>query len=424
MFFYLERELHKYLEITRENEDTCVTTKEIKYLSLIITIFIGACIETDIFLPAFPDMIDYFSTTEEAIQSLLTWNFIGICLSGPIYGPLSDSHGRKKLLMAALSLFLIGSLFTLSAQTFEMMLFGRLLQGLGCGGCFTLGTAVMFDTFQSEKAIRALNLINSIIPFMMAAAPLLGGYLNYTFGFRSNFLAISLFALLSFLITLFFLPETHAVEKRAPFSIERIAKDYKLAFTTLQFWQLTIVVSLAFAGYMVFLSATAVLFVMQFGVSKAIFPLFQATIIAAWLVGSLTCSHAIRKWGTNKVKQIGTTMIALSGIWLVGSAIVAPEDPYLLTSGILIYTFGINWTQGLYFLECMELLPGIKGVTASLLTSTRLLITAGVVALSSHFYDGKVYAVVMIVSGIILTSLTTIFFYERAKTRKTLLIKP
>jgi MFS transporter, DHA1 family, multidrug resistance protein len=392
-----------------------VTTKEIKYLLLIITIFTGACIETDIFLPAFPDMIDYFSTTEEAIQGLLTWNFVGICLSGPIYGPISDSYGRKNPLLLALGIFLLGSIMTLMAQSFELMLVGRFLQGLGSGGCFTLGTAVLFDTFKAEKAIRALNLTNSIVPFIMAAAPMLGGYLNYAFGFRSNFLAITLFVLISLTICLFFLPETHALEKRKPLKIRKITRDFKLAFSSLPFWQLTIVVSLAFAGYMAFLSATAVLFVMQFGVSKALFPLFQAAIIGAWLIGSLTCSRGIRLWGTDNVKKAGTTMIAIGGAWLVASAYAAPENPYWLTSGMLIYTFGINWTQGLYFPECMELLPEIKGVTASLITSTRLLITAGVVGLSSYLYDMTIYPVVMIVSGIIITSLVTIFFYERHK---------
>jgi len=49
--------------------------KERKYLFLIIVIFIAACIETDIYLPAFPEMMVWFSASEGAIQSLLTWNF-------------------------------------------------------------------------------------------------------------------------------------------------------------------------------------------------------------------------------------------------------------------------------------------------------------------------------------------------------------
>src|ERR1700690_3788106 len=102
---------------------------ELKYLFLIIVVFIAACIETDIYLPAFPDMMKYFSASESAIQGLLTWNFIGICVSGPFYGPISDSYGRKKPILVALGMFLAGSLITLFAQNLDQMLWGRILQG-------------------------------------------------------------------------------------------------------------------------------------------------------------------------------------------------------------------------------------------------------------------------------------------------------
>ena len=148
---------------------------ELKYLFLIIVVFIAACVETDIYLPAFPDMIKWFNTTEGAIQGLLTWNFVGICVSGPFYGPISDSFGRKKPLLVALGMFLAGSLITLFAQTLDQMLWGRILQGLGSGGCFTLGTAIIFDAFKKDRAIDALNKLNTAIPLIMAGAPLFGG---------------------------------------------------------------------------------------------------------------------------------------------------------------------------------------------------------------------------------------------------------
>lgn len=187
--------------------------KEFKYLFLIIVVFIAACIETDIYLPAFPDMMKWFSASEGAIQGLLTWNFVGICFAGPLYGPLSDAFGRKKPLLAALGLFLLGSIITLFAQTIEQMLIGRIFQGLGSGGCFTLGTAIIFDAFQKDKAINALNKLNIIIPLIMAGAPMLGGFLNQAYGFRSNFLVIGLFVLVSLGVCLFFFDETLSVEK-------------------------------------------------------------------------------------------------------------------------------------------------------------------------------------------------------------------
>ncbi len=392
-----------------------LTKTELKYLFLIIVVFIAACIETDIYLPAFPDMMAWFSVSEGAIQSLLTWNFVGICLSGPLYGPLSDSFGRKKPLMAALGMFLAGSIITLFAQNLDQMLLGRVLQGVGSGGCFTLGTAIIFDAFQKERAIAALNKLNTIIPLIMAAAPVAGGYLNHAFGFRSNFLAIAIFVALSLIVCLFFFEETLAKEKRTPFQGKKVLDDFKQAFCNLGFWQVTVVISLIFSGYIAFLSGSAVLFVVEFGMSKTIFPLVQATLLGGWVAGSLLLDRAIVKWGTPKVKKTGTILCVLGGVGFALAALVMPRDPYLLTAGMVIYAFGANWVIGLYFPEGMELLPDIKGVTASLLTSARLLIASLIVGVASALYNATIYPLAIIIFGTIVIILPTLFWFEKRK---------
>lgn len=385
---------------------------ETKHLFLIIVIFVAACMETDIFLPTLPDMMSHFGVSESAIQKLLTWNFIGICLAGPFYGPLSDSFGRKKPLLTALGFFLAGSLITLFASHFEWMLYGRFLQGVGSGGCFTLGTAIVFDAFQAKKAVQAINRLNSIIPCLIAGAPLAGGYLNHVYGFRANFLAIAFFVLLSCVISVVFFKETHPKEKRLPFEIKKIGIDFKRAALCLPFWQLTLIVTLLFAGYLVFLSGTAVLFVVDYGVSKTVFPLFQGALLGSWVIASLMCDAAVAKWGQAKVKQIGMYGVLFGGAVLVAITCLAPRDPYLLTLAMVIYSFGSNWAQGLYFPEAMEFLPDIKGITASLLTSVRLLLTALFIALAAAFYDGTIYPLSIVVLGIIATTFSLVLIYE------------
>lgn len=398
--------------------------KELKYLILIFVVFIAACIETDIYLPAFPDMMRFFSASEGEIQSLLTWNFIGICLSGPFYGPISDAFGRKRPLMAALGMFLAGSLITLFAHSFDLMLWGRVLQGLGSGGCFTLGTAIIFDAFQDKKAIRAINQLNLTIPIIMAAAPMLGGYLNQAYGFRSNFLTIALFVFASFAVCWFFFDETLSKEKRRPFEMRKVMVDFKLALTSLPLWQMTLVVSLLFAGYITFVSSTAVLFVVEFGVSKQMFPFYQAAILGAWVVGSLTCSRALEKWGVFKLKIAGVVLIVVGGIGFAISAWVAPQNPLLQTCAMMLYAFGGNWMMGFYFPEGMEVLPEIKGVAASLITSARLLIAAMIVGAASALYDGTIFPVVAVVVVIIAAILPIIYFYEKQRSKATSIPPP
>jgi DHA1 family bicyclomycin/chloramphenicol resistance-like MFS transporter len=392
--------------------------RELNFLFLIVVVFIAACIETDIYLPAFPDMMVWFSASEGAIQSLLTWNFIGICVSGPFYGPLSDAFGRKKPLLVALGMFLAGSLLTLVAQTMDQMLIGRILQGIGSGGCFTLGTAILFDAFQKEKAIAAMNNLNTIIPVIMAGAPLLGGYLNASFGFRSNFLAIALFVLLSIILSLFFFEETLPKEKRTAFKVRSVLADFTEAFTCMAFWQVSIVCSLLFAAYIAFLSGTSVLFVVEFEMSKTLFPFLQASLLGAWVAGSLLLKRAIAKWGNFRVKKIGTVLCVIGAILLALFTLLAPRDPFLLTLGMILYAFGANWVFGLYFPEGMEILPHIKGVAASLITSARLLIAALVVGLTSTLYDSTIYPLTLVVVATIVLIVPVLILYERRQKLK------
>lgn len=389
--------------------------KETYHLFFILVIFMAACIETDIYLPAFADMMDHFQVSEEAIQRLLTWNFVGICLSGPLYGPISDAYGRKGPLLVALGLFLLGSVMTVVTDSFEAMLWGRFLQGLGSGGCFTLGTAIIFDAFEGERSVTAISQINSIAPFIMAAAPMVGGYLNQAFGFRSNFIAIAISVSLSLVLSLFFFKETHTKEKRTRIQARKLFSDFKRACTSWPFWQLTFVVSLLNAGYLAFLATIAVLFIVSFGVSKSDFPYYQGAILLSWLVASLLCTKALKSLGLFRLKVTGTCLVILGAVGFALGAKLSPENPLLHTLTMMLFTFGVNWTQGLYFPECMQILPEIKGISASLLTSTRLLLTALVIDLASRGYDGTIYPILFVTVAISAVSLALIMAYETKK---------
>lgn len=391
---------------------------EWKTLFLIIVVFIAACIETDIYLPAFIDMMHFFSVSEGEIQSLLTWNFTAICISGPLYGPLSDVFGRKKPLMVALGLFLAGSIVTLFADSFDWMLIGRVLQGLGSGGCFTLGTAIIFDSFQKEKAIQALNKINSIVPFIMAAAPMLGGYLNQMYGFRSNFSAITICVLASFIICLLFFDEPLPQGKRVPLNLKQIGQDFKKVSCSIPFWQTTFIVSLLFSGYLAFLSGISILFVAEFGVSKSHLPFYQAAVLGAWIVANFLFKHLVDGWGLIKIKTVGTTVFLIAGLCFALSAWMAPQNPYFVTGAMMLYALGTNWVQGIYFPEGMDLFPDLKGITASLLTSGRLLISAFVVGLAGSLYNSTIYPLAALICTLLMIVFGLILLYEKTHRSK------
>ena len=394
-----------------------MTKRELKYFFLITIIFLAACIETDIYLPAFPNMMGYFGVSEEAIQRLLTWNFIGICVSGPFYGPISDAIGRRRPLLFALLFFFLGSIMTIMAQGYSLMLIGRLLQGVGAGGCFTLGSAIIFDAFHKDRSVQALNKLNLAIPIFMSCAPIVGGWLNMHYGFRSNFTFIGVVTFLSLLVCWWVLDEPLPEEKRMPLKGKVLAKNFGRAMKSFPFWQMTIVISLLFAGYLLFLSQAAVLFVVSFGIDESLFQFFQASILIAWLAASLLFSRIMKRFGPLFMKMSGIYFVIGGGVAMILATYFAPRNPYLLTSSMLFYSFGVNWIMSLYFPEGMEALPDIKGITSSLLTSFRLLITVFIIGIVSRAYNGSVYPTAFTIVLIVAICMPMLLFYEAQKKR-------
>ena len=177
------------------------------------------------------------------------------------------------------------------------------------------------------------------------------------------------------------------------------------------------VISIIFAGYIAFLSGTSVLFVVEFGMSKKVFPFIQAAILGGWVLGSLLLNRAIAKWGILKIKKAGIALCVIGGLGLTLFALIFPRDPYLVTAWMMLYAFGANWIIGLYFPEGMEILPNIKGIMASLLTSARLLVAAVVVGIASSLYNGTVYPLAVIIFITIVVLLPTLFFYEKRRSK-------
>lgn len=390
--------------------------KENTYLLLILTIFSAACIETDIYLPAFSDMMAAFSVTESDIQKLLTWNFMGLCFAGLLYGPVSDAYGRKKPLLAALLLFFAGSVITLGSENYSLMLIGRVLQGVGSGGCFTLGTAIIFDLFQKERAVAALNKLNTIVPFLLAGAPLLGGCLNARFGYRANFMAIAAAVLFSLMACSLFLEETLQPERIKKLEIKAILRDFKRIATSLPFWLLTAVISLLFSGFLLFLSTISVFFVVALGVEKTLFPLYQGVQLLAYLAASLTCGRAIARWGARSVKMGGLVAVFTAGIGIIAGALWFPGNPGLISAAMLPYSFGFMWLQTPYVAEIMALHPDITGAAASVLTSARLMIAAAVIGFAAACYNGTILPCALIIAAALVVIGLAAYTYERRNT--------
>lgn len=118
---------------------------------MIVLMFSTVCMETDIYVPAFPIMKDFFLIGDTEIQYGIIYNFIGICLGSLFFGPLSDSFGRRKTLRIGLFIFAISSWLCVYFDNYNLFLLSRFIQGLGAAAPMVASFAILLDKYDTKK---------------------------------------------------------------------------------------------------------------------------------------------------------------------------------------------------------------------------------------------------------------------------------
>ncbi|MDD1779944.1 multidrug effflux MFS transporter [Enterovibrio sp. ZSDZ35] len=371
---------------------------------LILMIFLAAAMETDIYLPAFPDMMAAFDTNETMIQRILSFNFLGICLASLIYGPLSDAIGRRKVLNIGYALFIAGSIGCVFSDSIEILIFWRFVQGFGSAACMIIGAAMVFDLYKAEKAAEIVSDLNSLVVSIIAFAPMLGGWINYQFGYTYNFVFIAVLTIATGLICFFKLPESLPVEKRKTLSVKGVGRDYLVVLKNGEFWANTLITTFIFSGYMIFISNMPLVFVNHLGVDVAVFPFYQVSLLVAFVIASVNAGRMIKWFGLVLMRRFGFALIAVMSLLMFVVPTEWQQSPLMVTGLMLFYSLGAGISIGIFFARSMEAVPEQTGVSASLVTAIRLALVAVLIDVSGSMFDGTMTSAINLISGCILVS--------------------
>ena len=145
---------------------------------------------TDMYLPSLPDIARQLHASTAQAQFTISAYLIGFAVGQIFYGPVSDRHGRKPILIAALALYCIASLACSLSTSIEILIVARAFQALGgCGG-IVLARAIVRDIHSGARAGRELSLIASVMALAPVLAPIAGGFLQTYFGWRAVFFTL------------------------------------------------------------------------------------------------------------------------------------------------------------------------------------------------------------------------------------------
>lgn len=371
---------------------------------ILLVILIGCWSELDLYAPSFPQMMHYFSTTEQMMQWTLSLNFLGFFVASLICGPLADAFGRRKVILVGSALFVLGSLVCLWATSIEIMLLGRLIQGIGVSAPVTVCQAVIADIYQGEKQVRLLSRTNSAITVTMALAPIFGVYLTEHFGWHSNFVAIFVVAVLGGGLIFLFVPETHEQHARKVFKPKNLVSGYVTLLKSKNFMSAALGMCFSITPYFVLIGILPLLFMEELGVSIGNYAFYQGSIVGLFSVLSLSIPWFLARFDLNKIAWISVVLSVLSLGGACILSVMVSDDPLLISAFMWVYVVGIVIPPTMMFAQAMDMFGDLKACASSLIQSLRMLSMSVGTALAGAMYDGSFKPVALVMFIFILLS--------------------
>ncbi len=131
----------------------------------------------DMYLPALPELVDFFRTTPGKAQLTLSAFTIAFGAGQLVYGPVSDRLGRRNVLLVGIGIYALASILCVFADTIDELILARLFQAIGGAAGIVLSRAIIRDLFDKLEGARALSLMLLIPSLAALIAPFVGGYL-------------------------------------------------------------------------------------------------------------------------------------------------------------------------------------------------------------------------------------------------------
>ncbi len=196
---------------------------------LFVILILAVCITqfaADIYSPCLSAISSAFGTPVRYAQWSMSIYMLGVAVTQLVYGPVSEGVGRKLPISFGLLLMTLGSFVCVLANSINILIVGRLLQGCGAGACACLWRSVFRDIFTGEDLARYGSYLVIFIMWIVPTAPLLGGYLQDFYGWKANFIFMAFYALLAWIGIHYGFQETNPHHHISKLSLNIIVNHY------------------------------------------------------------------------------------------------------------------------------------------------------------------------------------------------------
>lgn len=338
----------------------------------------------DMYLPSMPTIAQDFNVADATVQLTISCYLLGFSFGQLLFGPITDSYGRRYVLIAGLIIFIVAALICGIASNINQLITARFFHGIAAAATSIVINALMKDIYRDRdefsKMMSFVMLISNVAPLL---APIIGGFILYWFNWQANFYTISLTALIGLALVIIFIPETLSKAKRSKFSFTRILSNFIMLFRHGQVLAYMMIGAFAGAGLFSFLSLGPFVYMNLHGVASTHFGYYFALNIVVMVFMNTLNSRLVKHVGSFKMMQLGLFIQFVMAIGLMIVTLFNLGFIYLVIC-IAGYIGCMSTIGGNSMAIILDFYPHIAG-TASSLAGTIRFAVAGTVGISLSF---------------------------------------
>jgi DHA1 family bicyclomycin/chloramphenicol resistance-like MFS transporter len=275
----------------------------------------------DMYLPSLPRIAQDYAVSSSVVQLTLTGTLAGLAIGQLVVGPLSDSLGRRRPLMAGIVLHMLASLLCLFAPNIVVLGIARGLQGVGAAAAMVVAIAIVGDLFVDSTAAVVMSRLMLVLGVAPVIAPSLGAAVLLRFSWHWVFAVLVVLAGLLLLLAALALPETLQTSHRRPLAVRGILTTYGELLRDKRFVILVLVAALGMSGLFAYVAGASFVLQGRHGLDQQTFALvFGAGAVA--LIGATQFNVVLlRRFTPQTITVWALAASALFGVVFVALAI-------------------------------------------------------------------------------------------------------
>jgi DHA1 family bicyclomycin/chloramphenicol resistance-like MFS transporter len=320
----------------------------------------------DMYLPAFPAIMRDFDVPSIAVQQTLSIYLFAYAAMMLWHGALSDAWGRRPIVLGGMIIYGVATLGCAIAGNIQSLWLFRTLQGVSAGAGVVIGRAVIRDRYTGPEAQRLMAQIMMVFGIAPTIAPVVGGALLNTLGWRAIFWVLLVWVVATTLWTAKSLPETLPVASRQPLHPRKLWRNYVDVLTNREFLLLASIPALNFAAFFIYVALAPTFLMDKLGLSTLGFAALFTPLIAGVLIGAQISSHAAGRLTPRRTIDIGFAFMGGAALLNVLVSAFAPPNVVLNIAPLFLFTIGSSIVAPSITLLLLDLFPHLRGLASSL----------------------------------------------------------